>query len=87
MRRDVQRMPKSREKSTRKTHNMINQKMQRCVYGREREASLKPVEIQLLGQHMARLLSSGRRIGPSKCFTLENLKLEENMQKNIFPKS
>jgi hypothetical protein len=49
MRRDVQRMPKSWEKSTRKNtqHAMINQlkKMQRCVYGREREASLKSIEI------------------------------------------
>jgi hypothetical protein len=61
------------------------------VYGREREASLKPIEIMsgcaTASQHMARLLSSGRRIGPSECFTLENLKLEENMQKNIFLKS
>jgi len=45
MRRDVQRMPKSREKSARKNiqHDMI--KMGRYVYGRERDASLKPIEI------------------------------------------
>jgi hypothetical protein len=36
---------------------------------------------------MVRLHFSGRRIGPSECFTLVNLKLEENMQKNIFPKT
>jgi hypothetical protein len=72
--------------------------MQRCVYGRERDASVKPVEIlsgcvtkpsewQLLGQHMVRMRLSGRKIGLSESFTLEKLKLEENMQKDIFSKS
>jgi hypothetical protein len=43
MRRDVQRMQKSWEKSTRK--NTQHDLMQKCVYGREREASFKPKEI------------------------------------------
>jgi hypothetical protein len=92
----VQRMPKIsgeiHEKNTQ--HDMI--KMQRCVYGRERETSLKPIEIlsgrvtylsgwQLLGQHMARLLSSGRKNRSVQMLHIENLKLEKNVQKNIFP--
>jgi hypothetical protein len=48
MRRDVQQMPKSREKTTRKKNTRCHDKsikMQRCVYGREGEASLKLIEI------------------------------------------
>jgi hypothetical protein len=41
MRRDVQRMPQ--EKHT--TFHDKSIKMQRCVYGRERDSSLKPIEI------------------------------------------
>jgi hypothetical protein len=70
--------------------------MQRYVYSREREASLKPIEIlsghvtkpsgwQLLGQHMARLVSSGRKNRSVWMLHTENLKLEKNLQKNIFP--
>jgi hypothetical protein len=37
MRRDVQRMPKSREKSTRKTHAMINQCKDMCIAEKEKQ--------------------------------------------------
>jgi hypothetical protein len=70
--------------------------MQRCVYGRDRDASLKPLKIPsghvtkppeqlLLGQRMARLCSSGRKNRSVQTLHTENLKLEENLQKNIFP--
>jgi hypothetical protein len=97
MRRDVQKMPKYREKSMEKhtTCHDKSIKMQRCVYGRERDASLEPVEIlsgyvtkpsgwQLLGQHMARLGSSRCNTRFVRMLYTENLKLEENLQKNIF---
>jgi hypothetical protein len=47
MRRDVQRMPKSRRNPQEKhtTCHDKSIKMQRFVYGRERDASLKLVEI------------------------------------------
>jgi hypothetical protein len=64
--------------------------MQRCVYGKEREASLKPIEtltdVQLLGQHMARLLLSGRKNKSVQTLHIENLKLEDNLQENNFSK-
>jgi hypothetical protein len=69
--------------------------MQRYVYGRERDASLKPVEIMsghatkpserlLLGQRMARLRLSEHKNRSVRTLHTENLKLEENLQKNIF---
>jgi hypothetical protein len=70
--------------------------MQRCVYDRERDASLKPVEILsghvtkpserlLLGQRTTRLRFSGRKNRSIRTLHIENLKLEENLQKNNFP--
>jgi len=61
------------------------------VYGREREASLKPIEI-LTGWAIARsaygktALVLDVRISPSKHNTLKILKLEENLQTNNFSK-
>jgi len=60
------------------------------MYGRERDASLKPVEIPsrhvtkpserlLLGQRMGRLRSSGRKNRSVRTLHTENLKLEENL--------
>jgi hypothetical protein len=60
------------------------------MYGRERDASLKPVEIPsgqvtkpserlLLGQRMARVCSSGRKNRSIQTLHTENLKLEENL--------
>jgi hypothetical protein len=60
------------------------------MYGRERDASLKPVEIPsghvikpserlLLGQRMARVCSSGRTNRSIQTLHTENLKLEENL--------
>jgi hypothetical protein len=68
------------------------------VYGRERDASLKAVQILsrhvmkssrrlLLEQHTARLRSSGHKNRSVKMLHTENLKLEKNLQKNIFSKS
>jgi len=70
-------------------------RMQICVYGRERDSSLKPVEISsghvtklskrlLLGQCMARLRSCGRKNRSVRTLHSENLKLDKNLQKNIF---
>jgi hypothetical protein len=67
-------------------------KMQRCVYGREREASLKPIEI-LTGWAIARLaygktaLVLDVRISPSTHFTLKIWNLRKICRKIIFPKS
>jgi hypothetical protein len=62
----------------------------------EKETSLKPIEIMsgcvtypserlLLGQRRARLCSSGRKNRSVLTLHTENLKLEKNLQKNIFP--
>jgi hypothetical protein len=78
-----------REKHTRCHDKSI--KMQRCVYGREREASLRPIEI-LTGWAIARsaygkiALVLDVRISPSTHNTLKILKLEENLQTNNFSK-
>jgi hypothetical protein len=67
-------------------------KMQRCVYGREREASLKPIEI-LTGWAIARsaygktALVLDVRISPSTHFTLKIWNLRKICRKIIFPKS
>jgi hypothetical protein len=66
------------------------------MYGRERDASLKPVEIPfrhvtkpskrlLLEQRMARLFSFERKNRSVRTLHTENLKLKKNLQKNIFP--
>jgi len=67
-------------------------KMQRCVYDREREASLKPIEI-LTGWAIARLaygkttLVLDVRISLSTHFTLKIWNLRKICRKIIFPKS
>jgi hypothetical protein len=64
-------------------------KMQRCVYGREREASLKPIEI-LTGCAITRSAYGKTalvRISPSKHFTLKIWNLRKICRNIIFPKS
>jgi len=79
-----------REKHTRCHDKSI--KMQRCVYGREREASLKPIEI-LTGWAIARsaygktALVLDVRISLSTHFTLKIWNLGKICRKIIFPKS
>jgi len=79
-----------REKHTRCHDKSI--KMQRCVYGRETEASLKPIEI-LTGWAIARSASGKTalvldvRISLSTHFTLKIWNLRKICRKIIFPKS